>query len=85
MGLRPGGSEPVAQIVCRQGKRFAWLFDINRAVPKIPMTAAKQAALDKAMQARRRCPKCGVVYGICLPLRTLGSCFPCSDEAGPAA
>jgi hypothetical protein len=45
MGLRPGSQEPVARIECRRGARFAWLYRIDRAVPKIPMTLAKEAAL----------------------------------------
>lgn len=49
MGLRPGGAEPVARIECRAGKRWAWLYRIDLAKPKFPMTLAKEAALDKAM------------------------------------
>ncbi|MFC9758883.1 RRQRL motif-containing zinc-binding protein [Streptomyces sp. NPDC056921] len=52
MGLRPGGQEPAARIECRGGKRFAWLYRIDLAKPKVPMTLAKEAALDKAMAAR---------------------------------
>ncbi|MEU9418414.1 RRQRL motif-containing zinc-binding protein [Streptomyces sp. NPDC048272] len=85
MGLRPGGQEPVARIECRRGKRFAWLYRIDRALPKLPMTLAKEAALDKAMEARQRCPgPCGRRYFHCLPLRTLGSCLECYDGT-PAA
>ncbi|WP_315986133.1 RRQRL motif-containing zinc-binding protein, partial [Streptomyces sp. t39] len=63
MGLRPGGQEPVARIECRGGKRFAWLYRIDLAKPKIPMTFAKEVALDKAMAARQTCPgRCGRRY-----------------------
>ncbi|MFB8044513.1 RRQRL motif-containing zinc-binding protein [Streptomyces hydrogenans] len=80
MGLRPGGAEPVARIECRGGKRWAWLYQIDRAVPKQPMTLAKEAALDKAMAARQTCPgPCGRRYFHCLPLKTLGSCLECFD------
>ncbi|MCX5345889.1 RRQRL motif-containing zinc-binding protein [Streptomyces atratus] len=75
MGLRPGGQEPVARIECRGGKRFAWLYRIDKALPKLPMTLAKEAALDKAMEARQRCPSCSRRNFHCLPLKTLGSCF----------
>ena len=44
MGLRPGGQEPVARIECRGGRRFAWLYRIDLARPKFPMTLAKEAA-----------------------------------------
>ncbi|MFD6132991.1 RRQRL motif-containing zinc-binding protein [Streptomyces diastaticus] len=67
MGLRPGGQEPVARIECRGGKRFAWLYRIDLAKPKLPMTLAKEAALDKAMAARQTCPSpCGRRYFNCL-------------------
>lgn len=79
-GLRPGGHEPVARIECRGGKRWAWLYRIGLAVPKIPMTLAKEAALDRAMAARQQCPGlCGRRYTICLPLKTLGTCVECHD------
>ncbi|MFJ5787908.1 RRQRL motif-containing zinc-binding protein [Streptomyces hydrogenans] len=87
MGMRPGGQEPVARIECRGGKRFAWLYRIDRAVPKQPMTLAKEAALDKAMAARQTCPACHRRYFHCIPLRTLGSCLECYDgtPADPAS
>ncbi|MFD6275011.1 RRQRL motif-containing zinc-binding protein [Streptomyces sp. NPDC060209] len=73
MGLRPGGQEPVARIECRGGRRFAWLYRIGLAKPKLPMTLAKEAALDKAMAARQQCPgPCGRRYFHCLPPRPWG-------------
>jgi hypothetical protein len=87
MGLRPGGQEPVARIECRGGRRFAWLYRIDLAKPKFPMTLAKEAALDKAMAARQQCPgPCGRRYFHCIPLKTLGSCVECFDgtPADPA-
>ncbi|MET8615850.1 RRQRL motif-containing zinc-binding protein [Streptomyces misionensis] len=86
MGLRPGGQEPVARIECRGGKRFAWLYRIDLAKPKLPMTLAKEAALDKAMAARQTCGTCGRRYFHCIPLKTLGSCLECYDgtPADPA-
>jgi hypothetical protein len=88
MGLRPGGQEPVARIECRSGKRWAWLYRIDLAKPKLPMTLAKEAALDKAMAKRQTCPgPCGRRYFHCLPLKTLGSCLECYDgtPADPAS
>ncbi|MFJ7069759.1 RRQRL motif-containing zinc-binding protein [Streptomyces sp. NPDC101115] len=79
MGLRPGGSEPVARIECRGGKRWAWLYRIDLAKPKLPMTLAKEAALDAAMAARQTCGTCGRRYFHCIPLKTLGSCLECYD------
>lgn len=80
MGLRPGGAEPVARIECRGGKRFAWLYRVALAQPKLAMTLAKEAALDKAMAARQTCPgPCGRRYFHCIPIKTLGSCLECYD------
>lgn len=80
-GLRPGGQEPVAQILCRRGQRVAYLYEVARAKPVRPMTDARRRALARAMKARRTCPKCHVTYDFCLPLRTLGSCLPCYSLA----
>jgi hypothetical protein len=79
MRLRPGGQEPVARIECRGGKRFAWLYRIDLALPIRPMTLAKEVSLDRAMEARQRCPICSRRYFHCLPLKTLGSCLECFD------
>ncbi|MFC9484658.1 RRQRL motif-containing zinc-binding protein [Streptomyces hydrogenans] len=80
MGLRPGGAEPVARIECCGGKRWAWLYRIDLAKPKRPMTLAKEAALDKVMAKRQTCPgPCGRRYFHYIPLRTLGSCPECFD------
>jgi hypothetical protein len=79
MGLRPGGQEPVARIECRRGRRWAWLYRIDLALPKRVPTLAQEAALDRAMAARTTCPKCRRRYYHCLPLRTLGSCLECHD------
>ncbi|MFM9634849.1 MULTISPECIES: RRQRL motif-containing zinc-binding protein [Streptomyces] len=79
MGLRPGGHDPVAQMTCRSGKRVAYLYRVDLAVTKLPMTLAKEAALDKAMAARQTCPRCRRRYVACLPLTTLESCLECHD------
>ncbi|MFE9222798.1 RRQRL motif-containing zinc-binding protein [Streptomyces lavendulae] len=87
MGLRPGGQEPVARIECRGGKRFAWLYRIDLAKQKFPMTLAKEAALDKAMAKRQTCGICHRRYFHCIPLKILGSCLECHDgtPADPAS
>ncbi|GGX58473.1 RRQRL motif-containing zinc-binding protein [Streptomyces chartreusis] len=80
MGLSRGrGNDPVAQIECRGGKRVAYLYRIDLAVPKRVPTLAQEAALDKAMARRQTCPKCRRRYHRCLPLRKLGSCLECFD------
>jgi len=84
MGLRPGGGQVCGQLVWRSRKgeeRYAWLYRVDLAKPVRPMTPARAAALDRAMAARQTCPKCLVRFEACLPLKTLGSCWGCSDEA----
>lgn len=83
MGPRPGGQLPATQILWRDGARVAYLYRVDLALPVRPMTPARQRALDKAMKARRTCPRCGVTYEWCLQLRKLGSCRPCYDRENP--
>ncbi|MGW5353412.1 RRQRL motif-containing zinc-binding protein [Streptomyces sp. NPDC004031] len=90
-GLRPGGHDPVALLRCkkctgltRDCTRRAWLYRIDLALPIRPMTLAKEIALDRAMEARQRCPLCRRRYFHCIPLKTLGSCLECADGT-PAA
>ncbi|MFE2491754.1 RRQRL motif-containing zinc-binding protein [Streptomyces mirabilis] len=86
LGLRPAGQEPII-LRCRPcgywpGRvctRPTYLYRIDRAKPVRPMTLAQERALDRAMEARTRCPKCRRRYHHCLPLRTLGSCLECHD------
>ncbi|MFD7678920.1 RRQRL motif-containing zinc-binding protein [Streptomyces sp. NPDC060187] len=52
---------------------------IDRALPVRPMTLAMERALDRAMGARQRCPKCRRRYHHDIPLRRLGSCLECYD------
>ncbi|MEU2744630.1 hypothetical protein ABZ656_57945, partial [Streptomyces sp. NPDC007095] len=47
-------------------------------------TIAQEWALDRAMAARQTCPKCKRRYYFCLPLRTKGSCDPCSEGYEPS-
>ncbi|MFI9789156.1 RRQRL motif-containing zinc-binding protein, partial [Kitasatospora sp. NPDC051984] len=53
LGLRPGGQEPAAQIVCRRGARVAYLYRLDLARPVRPMTPGRAAALDRAMAKRQ--------------------------------
>ena len=78
-GLRPGGQQPVAQILWRHGKRVAYLYDIAKALPKRQATPAQQAAITKALRARRTCPTCRVVQPYYIPTR-YGECFDCAPE-----
>lgn len=67
--LRPGGQEPVAQIIWRQwgADAFAWLYDVEKALPKRTPSPAVLEAVGKALAARRTCGRCGQDAGYCLP------------------
>jgi hypothetical protein len=75
-GLRPGGAQPVAWLSWRRGRRFAYLYRLDLAVPKREFTPARQAALALAMRARRTCPDCGIDAGYVIPTR-YGVCLDC--------
>jgi rubredoxin len=76
-GLRPGGQHIAAQIIWRQGKRVAYLYREDLAKPKRTATPAQQAAINKALRARRVCPTCHTekTYYIA---RSLGECNDCA-------
>ncbi len=76
-GLRPGGQQPAAQILWRRGKRVAYLYREDLALPKRTATAAQLAALARALRARRTCPVCGTEKPYCIPL-SIGSCNECA-------
>jgi len=71
MGLRPGGQDPVALLLFKYQPAYATtvaeLFLIAQAKPVRPMTPAKQAALNKALTARRTCRECGWIWPMDLP------------------
>jgi hypothetical protein len=79
LGLRPGrrGGRPRAD-----GYRFAYLYDIGQARPRIAMSERRAAALAAALTARQTCSCCGVNRGY-VPSRRLGTCNDCvaSDAA----
>jgi hypothetical protein len=76
-GLRPGGQPVAAQLMWRRGKRVAYLYLIDLALPKRTATAAQLAALDKANRAKRVCPACGEVKPYQIPRRA-GACLDCT-------
>lgn len=79
-GLRPGGTDPVAELRWRRGKRFALLYEAAHAVPVRPMTPGRARALAAAMRARRTCPNCRTDRGYCIPT-SIGTCVPCAGTA----
>ncbi len=81
--LRPGGQEPVAQIMWRyKGRRknkrcVAYLYRLDLALPKRHATPAQLIAIGKALAARRTCPTCGTEKDYYIP-RSLGECNDCA-------
>jgi hypothetical protein len=80
--LRPGGQSVAAQLMWRRGKRVAYLYRIDLALPKRTATAAQLAALDKANRAKRVCPACGQLKDYQIPRHT-GACLDCTP-GGPS-
>jgi len=77
LGLRPGGQQPVAQILWRRGYRVAYLYRTDLALPRRVPTPAQITALNRAMAARRTCPSCGTEKPYCIP-RSAGACNDCT-------
>ncbi|WP_131738663.1 RRQRL motif-containing zinc-binding protein [Actinomadura roseirufa] len=82
-GLRPGGQPVCGQILWasrrRPHVRAAYLYDVRFALPKRTATPRQLGALDKAMAARRTCPRCGEDAGYVLPTR-YGACLDCLTD-----
>lgn len=81
-GLAPGGAQPVAQVVCRRGRRRAWLYDPAELTPKRVPTPAQLVAVARALAARRWCPTCRRDVGYCIPT-SLGQCVTCDSPDPP--
>jgi hypothetical protein len=88
-GLRPGRQGVQALLLWPSrrggrpridGYRYAELYDIGRARPRIAMSERRAAALA----ARRRCPRCRTDRGY-VPSTRIGMCNTCADAPGLAA
>jgi hypothetical protein len=77
-GLRPGGQDPVAQIMWRGGRRFGLLYRVALAKPKRTAGPAQLAAIAKANRARSTCPECHDVKPYIIP-PSLGVCIDCHE------
>nr|WP_218909286.1 RRQRL motif-containing zinc-binding protein [Nocardiopsis sinuspersici] len=89
MNLRPGTTDPVAQLMWRSrrapdGVRTAALYRISEAKPKDQFTEARARALAAAMRARRTCPTCRQVFVYVIPT-SLGECPACHEGGTPEA
>lgn len=88
-GLRPGGQEPVAQVMRprRRGRAplVGYLYRTDTAKPVRPMTPGRWRAIRSALTARRTCPACHTVQPYCIPT-SIGTCVTCTDApTTPAA
>jgi hypothetical protein len=81
-GLRPGGHDPVAQILWRHRsqRRVAYLYDRALAKPKRTATPAQRAAIAAALRARRTCRICTQVKPYYIP-RRYGACLDCQPRS----
>jgi hypothetical protein len=77
LGLRPGGQEIAGQILWRRGKRVAYLYRIDLALPKRQATAAQLGAIERALLARRVCSTCTQLKPYYIP-RRYGECLDCA-------
>lgn len=75
-GLSPGKAEVIAQVVCRRGRKVAYLYDPAECRPKRVATPAQLAAATKATKARRWCPTGRHYADYCIPT-SLGECIEC--------
>ncbi len=82
-GLRPGGQDPVAQLLrprrSRRGPLIGYLYAIDAAVPRREVTEAMRRAVRVAIAAKRRCHGCRRDVGYITPLRTGRLCWDCAE------
>ncbi|TKK74639.1 hypothetical protein FDA38_35245 [Kribbella jiaozuonensis] len=83
MRMCPGGHEPYALLVWRNGQRWAWLYRLDLAKSSRTPSPAVLNALDKAMTARRTCGQCGREQTYCIPTSE-GRCVDCIDATNYA-
>ena len=87
LGLRPGGTDPVALLVFRHRApmrrcEVAELYRVDLALPKRTATPAQRDSITRALQARRTCPTCPEdqqVKPYYVPT-SLGQCWDCVSE-----
>ncbi len=83
-GLRPGGQDPVAQLLRpgrgRRDPLIGYLYRIDQALPRRTVTAAMRAAALVAVEAKKWCGRCRQRLDYIPPQRT-GECLDCADPA----
>jgi hypothetical protein len=85
-GLRKNGQEPAAQVMFKpRGRRRAYLYRIDLAAPKRPMTPAKWESVRTAARSRYRCTECQRTDLDYIPQQVApawGRCNDCMGYAG---
>jgi hypothetical protein len=89
-GLRPAGQAPAAQVMrrrhgkagVRRGPLVAYLYRVDLAATKRPVTPAMRAALAAALRARQTCGSCTRHVGYVPPAYTGRRCWDCAGLAG---
>ncbi|MCH7230197.1 hypothetical protein L0U85_04875 [Glycomyces sp. L485] len=79
-GLTPGRQGIAAQILWRRGRRRAYLYREDQAVPKREATPAQLRALMKAWVTLSTCPTCEREFDHYIP-RRFGECLDCHEAA----
>jgi hypothetical protein len=77
LGLRPGGQGIAGQILWRRGKRVAYLYRIDLALPKRQASPGQLRAIERALLARRVCSICTQTKPYYIP-RRYGECLDCA-------
>ena len=86
-GLRPAGQDVAGWLVWGPANRprWAYLYRVDLAAPKRPLTPAMAAAIGRCNAAQQVCPTCRLDVGYRIP-RSLGECVDCAaSRAGVAA
>lgn len=78
LGLTRGRQPLAGQVLWMRGGKqaVAYLYRIDLAVPKRPITLPQIVAISKALYARRICPDCGQDAGYTIPT-SIGRCVRC--------
>ena len=78
LNLTRGRQPLAAQVIWMRGGKetVAYLYRIDKARPKRPVTLPQIIALSKALEARRICPQCKQDAGYTIPT-SIGRCLSC--------
>lgn len=81
LGLRKGGQDVAAVMYgwCHGVRTVMHLYRIDLALPRRPWTPAKQAAVQTAANARKKCDACGLSWPALQYVPRNGVCNVCTD------